>query len=357
MRVLYRGLRGRGPGPDYRDAVIGAPWGILRGDVELHLRARDFRRHGHHLDAAYDRVALHLVHWPDERYDTVLASGRSVPVVALAPWLARRREEIRGWLEQPALWEEPCRGANERMGKESLAAVLDRLGDIRFRRRTAELRRRLDGQDADEALYGALLESLGYGGNREPFRILSLRLPWREMRRALSDVPLVKRNRFAEEMMVEAAKRPPALVWRAAGVRPGNHAGRRLAAAAHLAARHTDTGLVHGLGAELHGDVSEVIGSLVLRESGRTLMGAGRAVEVLTNAVLPAFAAIGSEPRAGRASELYRRLPRPAKYGSLRHLDEAVGRGVSVNARRQQGMLFLLRCYCKRGRCGSCPLS
>jgi hypothetical protein len=355
--VLYRGLRGRGPGPDYRDAVISAPWGTLRGDVELHVRASDFRHHGHHRDAAYDRVALHLVHWPDDRHDTVLASGRRVPVVALAPWIERRSEEIRGWLEQPALWEEPCRGANERMGNEAVAGVLDRLGDVRFRRRTAGFWQRLKDQGPEEALWGALLESLGYGGNTEPFRLLYWRLPWRKTQQVLREAPPERRLPAAQGSTVGAATRPPALVWRSAGVRPGNHGARRLAAAAHLAARYTDAGLIRGLGAVLHESVSDAIASLVAKDGGRTLIGAGRAVEILTNAVLPVLAATGREPGAGRAVELYRGLPRPARYGSLRHLDEAVGRGVSVNARRQQGMLHLLRNYCKQGRCGSCPLS
>ena len=105
LTVLYRGLPGRGPGPDFRAAVIETPRGTLRGDVELHLRASDFRRHGHHRDPAYDGLALHLVYWADEGPSTLLASGRRVPLAALAPWVERRSEEIRRWLDRPALSE------------------------------------------------------------------------------------------------------------------------------------------------------------------------------------------------------------------------------------------------------------
>ena len=356
LQVLYRGRRGGGPGPDFRDAVIQAPWGTLKGDVELHVRTSDFRRHGHQHDPAYNRLALHLVFWPDEPQDTLLASGRRVPVAALAPWLERRQEEIRRWLEGPALWQEPCRRAAGRMGDEAVAAVLDRLGDIRFRRRTAELRRALAGQDRDEVLYRALLEALGYGGNREAFLHLAQRLPWAQMRRVLLDVPPRERAAAAQELLAEAATWPPTLVWRTAGQRPGNHPARRLEAAAHLAARHAEAGLTQGLELLLEGDSSQAVASLTLRGWGRTLIGAGRAVEMLTNAVLPFFAT-GMEPRPGRMLELFRALPRPAAYGAVRHLDEAVREAVRVNARRQQGMLFLLRSYCSQGRCGSCPLS
>lgn len=357
LKVLYRGLLGRGPGPDFRDAVIQAPWDTLRGDVELHVRASDFQRHGHHRDPAYDRLALHLVFWPDEPPDTVLASGRSVPVAALAPLAERRNEEIQGWLERPVLWREPCRSANDRMGGEAVGGVLDRLGDIRFRRRAAEFRRALRGQDPDELLYRALLEALGYGGNQEPFRSLALRLPWRELRQMLRDLPAGGRAVAALELMMEAGRRPPALIWRRAGLRPGNHPARRLEAAAHLAARQAETGLAIGLGGLLDGDASQAIASLTLKLRGRTVIGAGRAVEMLTNSLLPFLAAAGMEPQPGRAMDLYRALPRPARYGCVHHLDEAVRPAVSVDARRQQGMLFLLRNYCTQGRCGSCPLS
>jgi hypothetical protein len=356
LRVIYRGRRGGGPGPDFRDAVIEAPWGTLKGDVELHVRTSDFRRHGHHHDPAYNRLALHLVFWPDEPHDTILASGRRVPVAALAPWVGRRQEEIQRWLERPALWHEPCRSAPGRMGEGAVAAVLERLGDIRFRLRTAELRRALARQDGDEVLYSALLEALGYGGNREAFLHLARRLPWAQMRRVLLDVPPQERAAVALEELAQAATRPPKLAWRRAGLRPGNHPGRRLEAAAHLAARYAEADLAEGLRPLLEGDAAQAVASLTLKACGHALIGAGRAVEILTNAVLPYFAA-GVEGQRGRALELYRALPRPAAYGLVRHLDEAVGGAVRVDARRQQGMLFLLRSYCSQGRCGTCPLS
>ena len=355
LTVLYRGLPGRGPGPDFRDAVIETPRTILRGDVELHLRASDFRRHGHHRDPAYDGLALHFVYWADEGPSTLLASGRRVALAALAPWVERRSGEIRRWLERPALWREPCRSAPARLGDAAVGAVLDRLGEIRFRRRTAELRRALRREDPEEVLFGALLEAIGCGGNREPFRLLALRLPWRQLRRSLGALPLWERGGAALEMMLDAAARPPALALRSAGLRPGNHPARRLEGAALMLAPHVEAGLACGLTAALDGDPTGAVARLTVRE-GRALIGRGRALEVLTNAVLPFLAAGGGDGRA-RAMELYRALPRPAAYGAVRHLDDALGGAVRVDARRQQGMLFLRRHYCTEGRCGRCPLS
>ena len=50
LRVIFRGRPGAGPGPDFRGAMISSPQGLLSGDVELHVRTSDFRRHGHHRD-------------------------------------------------------------------------------------------------------------------------------------------------------------------------------------------------------------------------------------------------------------------------------------------------------------------
>src|SRR5438552_6230938 len=174
FRVIYRGRATGGPGPDYRDAIISAAEELLQGDVELHVRTSDFRRHGHHRDPAYDGLVLHLVFRHDEDGDTTLPGGRRVPVVALADWVEGRAQEIRSWLERPSAWQEPCAGAVDRMGADGSGAALERLGDIRFRQKTAAFARRVEaisskqpqgssrpavsGADVDRALWEALLE-------------------------------------------------------------------------------------------------------------------------------------------------------------------------------------------------------
>src|SRR5690606_23198086 len=91
-----------------RDALFLAPSGVtLAGDIEVHLRASDFARHGHATDPAYSRVVLHLC-WVDDRDEpgspTLLPDGplpptppgsrpHAAPTVALAPYLDARAVE------------------------------------------------------------------------------------------------------------------------------------------------------------------------------------------------------------------------------------------------------------------------
>src|SRR3990170_1209558 len=148
LRVVFRGRPSTGPGPDFRDAVLATGVSELRrGDVEVHRRASGFRQHGHHQDPRYDGLILHLVWEDDEGQDTLLSCGRRAPVVALAPWLARRAENLGRWLSQPTLWQEPCLSAARRPGAGETGRILDRLGDMRFRQKQEALRRALAAEE------------------------------------------------------------------------------------------------------------------------------------------------------------------------------------------------------------------
>lgn len=61
LRVLYPGRPAPGHGPDFRDAVLEIDGQRISGPVERHRKPSDWRSHGHHLDAAYDNVILHVV--------------------------------------------------------------------------------------------------------------------------------------------------------------------------------------------------------------------------------------------------------------------------------------------------------
>jgi hypothetical protein len=346
LRVVFRGQRGRGPGPDFRGAIIATPEGLLQGDVELHVRTSDFRRHGHHNDPAYGGVVLHVVLFHDEDGETRLPGGGRAPVLALGgPRLA-------AWLEQAPRWGEPCRSAVERLGLERVARTLERLGGMRFRQKAAALRKRLAaGEPLEEALWSGLLEGLGYGGEREAFRRLAARVPWTELRARVLDVPASERAR--EALAALAGSYIPTGVR--GGVRPRNRAEGRLAGAAALAARLAGPGLAASLIGPLAED-GDAGGAILRALTAKGLVGRARAIELAANAVLPLAAALCGDAGARQAEEVFAGLPLPARYGNVRHLHDAAA-GLRIDTRRQQGMLYLQKQYCTQGGCGKCPLS
>jgi len=370
LRVVFRGRScSGGAGPDFRDGVIEFRGRRVRGDVELHVLASGFRRHGHHRDHAYDNVILHVVFWDDDGESTCLASGRRVPVVALGPWVARRAEELQAWLCRPALWQEPCSSARKRLGAEAVAAILDDAGDCRFQEKAATFATALAQEDGEEILYRGILDALGYSQNRGPFRLLAQALPWRQLRPCIRGHPSQERVLAAEAILLgRAGFLGPltgdlgALPWRLAGIRPENHPARRLAGAAGLLVRYLGKGLLAGL-LEKVGEAS-VGGPRALTTALRVddgLIGPGRADEIAVNVVLPftlAWAqARQDKPLAQAALTLYQRYPKLSPYGILRRLTAVLGRELIAGARRQQGMLYLFHRYCRQGGCSRCPLA
>jgi hypothetical protein len=349
LRVLFRGLPNPGPGPDFRHALIATPQGLLQGDVEVHVRASDFRRHGHHRDPAYDGLVLHVVLLDDEGEDTPLACGRRVPVVALPP------PDPEGAI---APWQEPCRSARQRLGDGEVARLLDKMGEMRLRQKAYRLRQALAALGREEALYRALAEGCGYGGNQEAFAALARALPWQGLRRLLVGAPPGAAPSLA---LAALARHLPPVALGGRPRRPANRPHRRLGALACLLARLAGPGLAASLLPPVRaGDARRLLAALTVRGPWGSI-GRGRAIELAVNAVLPLALALAEEAHDRQAEAavlgLYRRLPRPGPYGCTRHLDEALAGGPALGAQRQQGMLYLFRHYCSQGGCGRCPLS
>jgi Protein of unknown function (DUF2851) len=349
LAVVYRGRPGRGPGPDFRDAVIALPdQTVLHGDIELHVHSSDFVRHGHHRDPAYTRLAMHVVFF-DDGEPIVRPDGGEILTLSLASWVARRAGEIEGWLARPPLWEEPCSRAVARLGPPEARARLVNLGRRRLGQKAFRLSRRIKEEGVEDALYRELLEAAGYGPSREFFRRLAAATSWDQ---ALAD---------------------PSLVWAAADTlrayaaspgRPGTGRQARLAGALILIARLERLGygsIQHAFVAALEWAESgdDLAQSLTVKEAGSTLIGRGRASEIVANVLLPAATALDMAP-AQKLSKLLDTLGDPGSYGLtayleaiLRRQDPALLRGTAV----RQGLLLLQQEYCAQGKCGACPLS
>jgi len=356
LRVIYRGRRNGGAGPDFLDAYIATPRALWRGDIELHVRSSDFRRHGHHQDPAYDGVILHVVFWDDEAGGVPLSNGGRALTLELGPWL-ERQGGLAAWLRGPPLWQEPCTSVVPRLGAEEVSRTLERLGLLRLRQKADAMRRALAGEEPEQLLYAALLEVLGYSRNREPFRRLAGLLPWADLRTRLLTVASGERAALALTLLRQAADNPE-LRWRTAGLRPGNQPQRRLVGAAVLLTVCAEDGLLATLQA------AAVAGqqSLLTALSAPPAIGGSRATELALNAYLPLALALaegaGSRREVRAVESLFAALPRQSRYGETSHLDRALGpHGVRIDARRQQGFLYLQRHYCSQGGCGRCPLS
>ena len=243
---------------------------MVRGDVELHVRQRDWSSHGHTQDPNYNGVVLHAA-LEVESDSTGLHSGGNAPVVSLAPLLDEADHQDPGAVASDA--GEPGAGRRRpgRCFRQSLEAcsnpwvtpvrqpmaqageLLDRAGDQRFQARVREFAVLLEEtglawDSGDEVLYEGLMEGLGYKANRQGFLSLANRTPWRRLVELTAGMSEEQAFLSVRGWMVQVSglnrklgtpasgeKLPsgigPALGpgdWRLAGLRPANHPIRRM---------------------------------------------------------------------------------------------------------------------------------
>jgi hypothetical protein len=380
--VSSPGRPGRGPGPDFRDAVVRIGTQDRKGDVEVHLRASGFRAHGHQWDPAYDRLVLHVVFEDDAGGETRLAGGGVVPVASFAPWVKARAADIASWLQREPLWREPCAEAVGTLGPDVVYERLRAAGEARFRKRAAALAGEIAVQGPDQTLWAALLDGLGYGGDRDGFRRLAGALPLALLRQETGrrlDAAAGDAGGEREAKAVRAAGVALAVLLSVAGLTPPAPGLPRLAPPLRAAGRPANhpaarLGSAAGFFALTGGEPARFAAETLARaDCVRTLRklwsvpgqdagfrtGQARLVELLINAVLP-FVAAMAPGMARRCLDFAAALPAPGPYGKTRLLESNLNRGgrrVPAGALEQQGLLAVHADWCSQGGCGRCPLS
>lgn len=206
-------------GPDFKDSRLRIGGREVRGEVELHLHARDWGQHGHNKDEAYDRVVLHVVLFPPSAEVMVTrgAQQREIPVLVLLPWLHHDLEEyaaeaamenlagrpasqMRQWLDGLPL--------NKAAGELALRASRRWRGKVHFSR----VRFQRLGWTA--ACHHTALEVLGYRFNRTPMLQVAARWP----------LPA-----WTGEAVSSTALEENGMTWVRVGMRPVNRPEKRLA--------------------------------------------------------------------------------------------------------------------------------
>ena len=398
LQVLYPGRPSSEAGPDFKDAlVVTQRGGLLQGDVEIHVDQRGWRSHGHHRDPRYNGVILHAVLYPQEG-PTPLEDGGTAPVVALGPPKARGspRAKVQAASSRDQT-KAPLLAWHQGLPEEEVGRLLDRAGDQRFFARSHRFGQEMAKGEADQVLYEALLEALGYSQNQEPFRALASLLPWQVLRRESLAVPPGDRRGLLEALLLgragllpsdvperssvlagdlqehvrrlahrwpEALHQPASLPWELFRVRPENHPLRRLIGGASLLLPHVEQGLAPGMEALLKEERRGARLTTLLRapapgtRSGGTrqgqrapaFIGEGRARDLLVNVLLPFFHAKGGITGASwmeaRALDLYCQMPLLQENAITREMRRQLlppDSPLVLGARRQQGLIHLYR--------------
>lgn len=388
VEVLDPGRHNTDAGPDFFNSKVcigGEHWA---GNVEIHVRASDWFRHGHDTDPAYDTVILHVVGVSDRRV------GR--PDGSLIPQVEITLPEDYFKTFSTLSGHDSVMRCREWLGSLPPLAVTDWLESLAVERLQAKAGRVADtlancGGDWEQTCFVTLARALGFGLNGDPFEMLARSLPLKYLHHHSDNPMQIQALLFGQAAMLDSSShifdeyyqqlcreyyflarkyglRPMRReMWKYARTRPQNFPHRRIALLAksceggfamfsRLRDAAGDVERLRGLfDWELTGywrdnfdfDRTSPVTACTLSEASVNLM--------LVNAVVPLLYAYashtGDADLAERAGEVLEQLP-PERNSVIREWQEA---GIEARTSfRTQALLHLRREYCEARKCLYC---
>ncbi len=264
-RVVIRdfGIWNSGAGPDFTNCAILYNGEVISGDIELDPDVRDWERHGHGGNKAYNHVVLHLfIHTPVEgRAYTRTAEHREVPQIHLSP------EMLGDGFVQPTSLAAArlgrCATPLKEMGEAAVRSLLESSAQHRLMLKSKRLHQGVTSHGREQAIFQGLAQTLGYRQNQRPFTVLAQRLPLRGL--LAMDAPAREALLFGVAGFIDTTpyestkgatrgylrdlwshwwklsseysrwrETSQNLPWKTAATRPGNHPQRRLGALAAM---------------------------------------------------------------------------------------------------------------------------
>lgn len=176
VRVLDPGMLNTDQGPDFFNAKVEIDGNVWVGNVEIHVRASDWRRHGHDTDKAYDSVILHVVEKDDAPVRRT--TGERIPqlVLQVAPRFTESLDRLIN-----SRTEIPCASLLHTLPR---LTVTDWLQSLAFERLHSKVERISQLHSAtcgnwEEVCYVTLSRNLGFGVNSDAMERLARRTPLR----------------------------------------------------------------------------------------------------------------------------------------------------------------------------------
>lgn len=389
VAIIDPGQLNTGSGPDFFNAKVSIGGDLWAGDVEIHVRASDWNRHGHDGDRAYDSVILHVV----DRDDTAVTrrDGQVIPqmVMKCAPEFHSRYHD----LVDRADIDLPCAPELAVIPPLYLTDWITALAYERVYEKVDRINAILEATvgDWEQTCYVTLARALGFGINGEPMQRLATAVPLHFLRKHSDSLLSLEALLFGQGQLLDTAPaadpyvarliqehkfyahkfglRPlQPLGWKMGRMRPGNFPHRRVAMLASVVAGgfrllNRIVGLT---------DTDEAVSMFSAAPSGywerhytfgaetpNSLGGLSRgsAESLVINVVVPLMVAYGhsrgDEELVQRAMSMLQDLP-PERNSIISMFERA---GLKArDAFSSQALIQLRRCYCETRKCLYCRL-
>lgn len=203
VRVVDPGLLNTDAGPDFFNAKIEIDGHMWVGNVEMHYRATDWKRHHHDSDKAYDSVILHVVAKDDAPVRRT--NGELIPqlVLEVSPQFNADYASLVG-----ATIEVPCATKIKQVPHLTIVEWVEGLAFERLHGKVERIHQLLDSFNGswEDVCYVTLARNFGFGINNDAFERLARRTPLRLLGKHSDSALQIEALLFGQAGMLDAQK-------------------------------------------------------------------------------------------------------------------------------------------------------
>ena len=200
VEVIDTGLANTDAGPDFFNAKLKLDGVLWIGNIEIHERSSDWFKHGHHADAGYNSVILHIA----SEIDTEISrsNGERIPQIQLiCPEAVRTNyKELLETDSYP-----PCYRIIPSLPPFTAHSWMTALQMERFEQKATLLNERLKRCQGnwEDAFFITLARNFGFGLNGDAFETWAHRLPFRAVDKPRNDLFQIEAIFFGQAGILE----------------------------------------------------------------------------------------------------------------------------------------------------------
>jgi len=199
LAVLNSGMRNHDSGPDFTQAKIRIASDLLAGNVEIHVRSSDWKKHRHQHDKAYSNVILHVVYEDDEKNPAPELPTLELKDKIDPKFFSRYRQLMgnMGWI--------PCESLIGQVDRLFISSGLHRLMIERLEQKTKDILERLlqNKNSWEETFYHITARNFGLKVNADAFELLAKSLPLKIIARHKNSLPQIEALVFGQAGLLE----------------------------------------------------------------------------------------------------------------------------------------------------------
>ena len=205
VRIIDPGTLNTDAGPDFFNAKIEIDGKLWVGNVEIHQRASDWKRHQHDKDKAYDSVILHVVEKDDA--PVYRTNGELIPQMILNythDFSAKYAELVNSKSQLP------CAAQIKEMPSLILAEWVQSLAFERLEAKSHRIKELYDSfcGSWEDVCYVTLARNLGFGINNDAFERLARRAPLRLLHKHSDSLLQIEAILFGQAGMLDNSLHP-----------------------------------------------------------------------------------------------------------------------------------------------------